>query len=118
MENFTIILERNDTNTTVVIDDSDKDDENKAPPYLIITATVFYILIFVVGVVGNILVIVVVTCSRSMKTSVNLYLVNLCVADILVILVCMPTALTDIYAKDAWHFGKVMCKSHFKLYLY
>ena len=81
------------------------------PRNIMITATIFYALIFLFGILGNMLVISVVCFNRNMKTSVNMYLLNLCVADILVLAICMPTALADIYTKTAWHFGEAMCKS-------
>ncbi|XP_052781548.1 pyrokinin-1 receptor-like [Mya arenaria] len=86
----------------------------RAPPstpmYIMISATVLYSVIFLVGVLGNLLVVLVITCSRRMKTAVNVYLVNLCVADLLVIIICMPTALVDLFAKEVWYFGPVLCK--------
>ena len=75
-----------------------------------VTATVFFAAIFLLGVLGNMLVISVVCFNKNMKSSVNMYLLNLCVADILVLTICMPTTLADIYTKTAWHFGGVMCK--------
>ena len=85
-------------------------DTIEAPSYIVFTATILYCLIFLVGVAGNILVIVVIISSRSMKTTVNKYLLNLCIADLMVILVCMPTALGDIFTKEVWYFGEFMCK--------
>lgn len=80
------------------------------PSYMKITSTLFFAIIFLFGVFGNVLVILVVCWNRNMKTSVNIYLMNLCVADILVLTVCMPTVLVDVYARDVWYFGKTMCK--------
>ncbi|WAR04471.1 QRFPR-like protein [Mya arenaria] len=81
------------------------------PRYLVVTSTVFYVFIFLFGILGNLLVIVVVCLNRNMKTSVNIFLINLCIADLLVLMVCMPTALTDLYARDIWYFGKAMCQA-------
>ena len=81
----------------------------RAPQYLVVTSTILYVIIFFTGVVGNILVIVTIRSSRTLKTSVNMYLLNLCLADLLVLLVCMPTALAEIYTKEAWYFGGLMC---------
>ena len=85
------------------------------PLYIVLTSTLLYVLIFLIGILGNILVTIVITFSHSMKTTVNMYLMNLCVADILVIIVCMPTALADIFTKEVWYFGETMCKYFFKL---
>lgn len=80
------------------------------PMYIVVTSTLLYCIIFIIGVIGNILVIVVIVYGRSMRTSVNMYLANLCVADVLVILVCMPTALADIFTREIWYFGEFMCE--------
>lgn len=80
------------------------------PLYIVISSTILYCIIFIVGIVGNLLVIVVIVYGRSMRTTVNKYLANLCVADVLVILVCMPTALADIFTKEIWYFGEFMCE--------
>lgn len=81
-----------------------------APAYIVVISSILYVLIFVIGILGNIVVIIVVMWNRNMKTAVNVYLINLCVADILVLIVCMPTALVDLYSKDEWYFGEAMCK--------
>ena len=83
------------------------------PRYFVVICTTFFILIFLFGILGNVCVMSVVCFNRNMKTAVNLYLLNLCVADILVLTICMPTALADIYAKDAWYFGEAMCEYTF-----
>ena len=80
------------------------------PRSFVVICTTFFILIFLFGILGNVCVMSVVCFNRNMKTAVNLYLLNLCVADILVLTICMPTALVEIYTKDAWYFGEVMCK--------
>lgn len=112
VENFSTRLQ-NRTNFSInyLSNKSMKLDEALSPPlYIVLTSTILYCLIFLIGVAGNIMVIIVIIGSRSMKTTVNKYLLNLCIADVLVIIVCMPTALADIYTKEVWYFGEVMCK--------
>lgn len=88
------------------------------PKYIQVTCTIFYVFIFLLGILGNVLVVYVVFMNRNMKTSVNIYLINLCVADLLVLTVCMPTALADVYARDIWYFGSIMCKytEHYRMF--
>ncbi|XP_052778044.1 orexin/Hypocretin receptor type 1-like [Mya arenaria] len=65
--------------------------------------------VFVVGMTGNILVCYSAWCSRSLKTVTNIFLVNLAVADILVLLICLPaTVITDVM--QSWFLGIIMCK--------
>ncbi|XP_077992110.1 growth hormone secretagogue receptor type 1-like [Glandiceps talaboti] len=72
--------------------------------------TLFYVLIFIFGVLGNILVIFVVCRNRDMRSSTNYFLVNLSVADLLVLVICMPVALLETYIFHPWLLGEVMCK--------
>ncbi|GFO44702.1 orexin receptor type 2-like, partial [Plakobranchus ocellatus] len=78
------------------------------PVYVTIYVTIFNIIIFVVGIIGNILVILVVSRVKDMRTSINLYLTNLSVADLLVLLVCQPSAMIQFYAKERWYLGPVI----------
>jgi hypothetical protein len=69
-----------------------------------------YILVFAVGLVGNCFVIAVVYRSPRMRTVTNFFIVNLAVADILVIVFCLPaTLLSNIFVP--WLLGWWMCKT-------
>jgi hypothetical protein len=85
-------------------------DQPEAPFYIVVTATVCYVIIFVLGVSGNVIVVTVLSLVRAMKTTMNMYLINLCVADLMVLIMCMPTALVEIFTMEEWLFGEVMCK--------
>ena len=78
--------------------------------HLSVTLTAFYGVIFLLGMIGNVMVISVVWRNKTMRNSTNVYLVNLSVADLSVILVCMPAAMLEFYFEDVWHLGDVMCK--------
>ncbi len=82
----------------------------EAPLYIVLCVSILYIAIFIVGTTGNILVVLVVCRTHEMRNTTNFFLVNLSVADLLVILVCMPSAFVDIYSKEVWYLGPVMCK--------
>lgn len=86
------------------------------PPvtYIYITVPIFYAIVFLFGVFGNVLVIYVVLTQKSMCTPTNIFLVNLSVADLLVLLVCMPSALVEFQAKEVWLLGTFMCKYHYE----
>lgn len=88
------------------------------PLYVWIYVAVANIAIFLVGVIGNILVIVVVAKVKDMRTSINLYLVNLSVADLLVLLVCQPSAMVEFYAKERWYLGSIVCEYNINVPLY
>ncbi|KAG6457360.1 hypothetical protein O3G_MSEX010254, partial [Manduca sexta] len=62
---------------------------------------VAYLLVFVVGLVGNCFVIAVVYRSPRMRTVTNYFIVNLAVADILVIVFCLPaTLMSNIFVRE------------------
>lgn len=54
---------------------------------------VLYVLIFIVGLIGNSFVIAVVLRAPRMRTVTNFFIVNLAIADILVIVFCIPATL-------------------------
>ncbi|CAH3945007.1 unnamed protein product [Pieris brassicae] len=65
--------------------------------------------VFVIGLVGNALVCVAVYRNHSMRTVTNYFLVNLAVADFMVILFCLPaTVLWDV--TETWFLGAALCK--------
>ncbi|GIY40622.1 orexin receptor type 2 [Caerostris darwini] len=68
-----------------------------------------HVVVFVVGLVGNALVCVSVYRNHTMRTVTNYFIVNLALADFLVILVCLPpTVLCDV--TETWFFGRITCK--------
>lgn len=52
-----------------------------------------YMLVFVIGLIGNSFVIAVVYRSPRMRTVTNFFIVNLAIADVLVIVFCLPATL-------------------------
>lgn len=67
------------------------------------------VLVFFVGLIGNFLVCLAVRRNHHMRTVTNIFIVNLAVADFMVILICLPsTLLVDI--TETWFLGRVMCK--------
>ncbi|KAF4517406.1 hypothetical protein B566_EDAN005015 [Ephemera danica] len=60
-----------------------------------------YLSVFVVGLVGNCFVVAVVVRSPRMRTVTNYFIVNLALADILVIVFCLPaTLMSNIYVRE------------------
>ena len=80
------------------------------PLYIMVCVSIVYIAIFIMGVVGNCLVVIVIWRNPDMRTTTNFFLVNLSVADLLVLLVCMPPSFVDLYTKEVWVFGAALCK--------
>jgi len=80
------------------------------PAYIAYTSFVLFSLVLAVGVIGNVLVLIVILTSKSMRSSTNLFLLNLSIADLLVLIVCCPNAMIEMYMRtDIWVMGKAMC---------
>ena len=88
------------------------DASDTVPVYMQRTTTVLvslHLSVFVSGLVGNSLVCLSVYRNKSLQTITNYYIVNLAVADFLVILICLPpTVYWDLTL--TWNFGLVLCK--------
>lgn len=68
-----------------------------------------HIIVFIGGLVGNSLVCIAVYRNRSMRTVTNYFIVNLAIADLLVIIFCLPpTVLWDV--TETWFLGDELCK--------
>ena len=88
-------------NATWRLDDELAPNYLKLPLHMMIIYTLAYSTIFCVGVVGNGLLICLVSVNRSMQTVTNFFIVNLAVADILVCFFCLPiTLITNLYSGE------------------
>lgn len=63
----------------------------------------------VVGLIGNSLVVIVVAFNQQMRSTTNLLIINLAIADLLFICCCVPFTATD-YVLPYWPFGDLWCK--------
>ncbi|XP_046675150.1 orexin/Hypocretin receptor type 1-like [Homalodisca vitripennis] len=81
---------------------------------IILVYCIAYLIVFVVGLVGNCFVIAVVYRSPRMRTVTNFFIVNLAVADILVIVFCLPaTLMSNIFVRKylfIWRISVLICK--------
>jgi hypothetical protein len=83
--------------------------ETNMPSDIILFGSTSYSLIFLIGVVGNFCVILVLAKEKEMRNFTNYLLANLSIADLLVLFVCVPIGIHDLYAKERWYLGKTMC---------
>ena len=104
------ILNLTTMNDTLPIPSAGDAVEPVIPDYIFFGVTIMYSILFIIGVSGNVLVIFVVWRNRDMRNSTNLFLTNLSVSDLMVIMICMPSALLEFYCKDVWHLGEAMCE--------
>lgn len=87
-------------------------NSDAVPPWMQHMTHILVILhcsVFITGLVGNALVCLSVYRNKSLQTVTNYYIVNLAVADFLVILICLPpTVYWDLTL--TWNFGLILCK--------
>ncbi|KPJ05190.1 Thyrotropin-releasing hormone receptor [Papilio xuthus] len=77
------------------------------PYYIKATSMTFCIVIMCLGVIGNVMVPIVILKTKDMRNSTNIFLVNLSIADLMVLLVCTPTVLVEVNSKpETWVLGK------------
>ena len=78
------------------------------PEYIATTSLVLCSIVLGVGLLGNSLVILVILTNKLLRSSTNLFLLNLSVADLMVLVTSTPTSLIEIATRnEAWIFGKV-----------
>ena len=64
------------------------------------------------GIIGNLLVILVISTQAKMQSAVNMLLLNLAVADLCFVIVCPPfTAFTYAFDSHNWLMGNFGCKT-------
>ena len=84
------------------------------PEYIAFTSLFLCSVILAVGLLGNLMVIIVIMTSKVVQSSTNMFLLNLSMADMLVLATCTPTTMIEIVTrKSAWYMGKVCGSHHF-----
>ncbi|CAH1273239.1 GALR2 [Branchiostoma lanceolatum] len=77
----------------------------------------FWGLIVLLGVVGNLMVIVVILKGRQLRSTTNVFILNLSISDFLFIVCTVPFTLV-IQLDQNWIFGDVWCKvMHYSQYV-
>ena len=76
---------------------------------LSIVVPVIFGVIVVCGLIGNMLVIIVVLENKQMRNTTNLLIINLALADLVFIIICVPFT-AFVYASPNWSLGLVWCK--------
>ncbi|KAK7083877.1 hypothetical protein SK128_017166 [Halocaridina rubra] len=82
------------------------------PAYMKGVYTAWGLLLLLVGLVGNLMVPLVVAKDRELRVATtSVFIVNLVVADLLVLIICMPTLLSELFAPPSiWILPESMCK--------
>lgn len=78
--------------------------------YLDIVKIAAYLVTIVFGLSGNVGVIITVVCNKSMRTTINIYVANLAVADAMICVMCMIPQTIAVLTTDVYILGEFMCK--------
>lgn len=106
--NDTAGVSSNDTATGVI---QFLDENLSFPGYIRTTCMVVCVLILGVGVVGNMMVPIVILKSKDMRNSTNIFLMNLSIADLMVLLICTPTVFVEVNSRpETWVLGEELCE--------
>lgn len=63
------------------------------------------------SLLGNLSVVVAILTQRSMRTTINYYLLNMAVADIFIVLFCMWVHFMNVYIfQTSYRLGAFMCR--------
>ncbi|KAL1481622.1 hypothetical protein MTO96_034339 [Rhipicephalus appendiculatus] len=76
---------------------------------LAIAVPILFGVIAVIGFFGNALVVLVVLCNPQMRSTTNILIINLAMADLLFIVFCVPFTGWD-YTLNYWPFGDTWCR--------
>ena len=101
------------TNNTLDYDYSQMNStELSYPLYMQIIYSCFYIATLPLGVIGNAIVPIVVYKDRELcHSSTGAFIVNLAVADLLVLIVCLPLSILELFnIPNIWVYPQSMCK--------
>lgn len=85
------------------------EDEGSLEKIVSTVVPVFFGIIGLAGLLGNALVVLVVSANPGMRSTTNLLIINLAVADLLFVVFCVPFTATD-YVLTRWPFGDIWCK--------
>uniref|UniRef100_A0A0N5CH63 G_PROTEIN_RECEP_F1_2 domain-containing protein n=1 Tax=Strongyloides papillosus TaxID=174720 RepID=A0A0N5CH63_STREA len=66
-------------------------------PYLTIIILFVYTIIFLIGVLGNSMVLSIIYFEKKAKKSTNIFIMNLAIADLLFIIVCLPDSASSLF---------------------
>lgn len=72
---------------------------------------VVFILVIVVAFIANVIIIWAILRDKSMHTSTYFYIINVNIADIILVLSCVPERVAEIFnSNDGFHLGMATCK--------
>nr|ABY66138.1 allatostatin receptor [Bombus ignitus] len=84
-------------------------DRHQVERIVVVVVPIFFGMIGILGLIGNSLVVIVVAANPGMRSTTNILIINLAVADLLFVIFCIPFTATD-FVLPYWPFGNFWCK--------
>ncbi|XP_026568659.1 motilin receptor [Pseudonaja textilis] len=79
------------------------------PMCILIPVTAVCLVLLVLGVGGNVLTVIVTSCSQELRNTTSLYLGSLAISDLLMLLLGLPMDLYRLWRFQPWVLGTVLC---------
>ena len=100
-----------DVNSSITFENITKPMESLSEPLAMRwTLRLLYILVFLFGIVGNVVVCIAVIRRKRLRSSNNLFTFNLACADLIVVIIYVPTQMTAFENGHNWALGDTMCR--------
>ncbi|XP_011308338.1 allatostatin-A receptor isoform X2 [Fopius arisanus] len=100
------LLEQNLTNCSL---DGGCYDRDLVSKVVKVVVPLFFGPIGILGLVGNSLVVIVIALNPAMRSTTNLLIINLAIADLLFVVFCIPFTAAD-FVLPHWPFGDLWCR--------
>ncbi len=72
---------------------------------------VVFVLVIIIAFIANMIIILAILRDKSMYTSTYFYIINVNVADIILVLSCLPERIAAVfYSHDGFKLGMYTCK--------
>ncbi|KAG7210170.1 hypothetical protein KM043_011730 [Ampulex compressa] len=84
-------------------------DRHLVEQIVMVVVPLFFGMIGILGLLGNSLVVIVVAANPGMRSTTNILIINLAIADLLFVIFCIPFTATD-FVLPFWPFGNLWCK--------
>ncbi|CAF4878906.1 unnamed protein product [Pieris macdunnoughi] len=97
-----------DYNDSLIFNDTEsyKPYSQRPETYIV---PILFAFIFIIGVVGNGTLVAVFVRHKAMRNVPNTYILSLALADLLVIITCVPFT-SIVYTLESWPWGDTVCR--------
>jgi hypothetical protein len=72
-------------------------------------ATLLYVVPFRFGTTGNVIILIIITCNKDMRTVPNMYILNLAISDMICLMVQFAEPCVDRIS-DTWQYDDFTCR--------